>query len=97
MSEINIWTIGNDKRTPEMQALESQYCYLEEIFDPYIRYLKNNNGMVKAAHFIDDFEPIGEKVISDMEEAGIAKRMVHKERKIDDFMLIPFESWSLWK
>lgn len=35
-----------------------------------IEYIKNNNGVVKKERFINDFDPIGEKLLAELISAG---------------------------
>ena len=37
-----------------------------------IEYIKNNNGVVKKERFLEDFEPIGEKLLSQLINEGDA-------------------------
>lgn len=79
----------------EDDAKEHDHLYKKHL--PYTSYLSKNRGIVKTKHFLDDFDPIGLRVIAEMEKDGIAKRMVDAHNKIDDLMLIYLEQWRMWR
>jgi len=47
-----------------------------------IDYLKNNNGVIDEIYIVEDFDPIGESIISSLYQKGIVERSTSGDKTI---------------